>query len=122
MKNTPAPDPRIAWHLQKNPSFSELAIKLAIAMDERWPSDSINEWEARNAAHFQAVLEEAGIVPPHRVVRPHGCNKSECQGEIVCGHMCPNSYLICTLPKRHKGDHIACGSHEHNIRRWPNSR
>lgn len=114
------PDPRIAWHLRKSPQLSELAIKLAIAMDEKWPSDTTGEWEARNAAHFQVVLEEAGVVSSYPVIRPRGCDKVECQGDNTCGHICPNSYLICTLPQGHAGDHIACGEHEHNIGRWPN--
>lgn len=122
MKNTPAPDPRIAWHRKKSPSLSELAIRLAIVMDEKWSSDSASEWEARNAAHFQVVLEEAGIVPSHSVIRPHGCNVSKCQGARICGHVCSNSYLVCTLLPGHEGDHIACGKHDHNVGRWPNSK
>lgn len=57
-----------------------------------------------------------------RLVRPDGCDKTECQGDHVCGQRCPGSTMECTLPIGHDGDHIACGEHpRHNLRRWPNA-
>lgn len=60
---------------------------------------------------------------PSQIVRPNGCDHSECQSNIVCGCRCPQNTLECTLPPGHDGDHIACGEHpQHNLRRWPNAK
>jgi hypothetical protein len=51
-----APDPRIAWHMKRNPALSELAVKLALAAGVRCDSDASHDWEAHNAARFENVL------------------------------------------------------------------
>lgn len=52
-----APDPRIAWHIKRNPRLSELAVMLAIATHERCDYASY-EWESKNAEIFQSILEQ----------------------------------------------------------------
>lgn len=32
----------------------------------------------------------------------------------------PGQHYVCTREAGHKGDHVACGTFQHNAKRWPN--
>lgn len=54
-----APDPRIAWHMKRNPKLSRLSIDLAIVAIERGDDDHSYQWEEANARRFQGVLDHS---------------------------------------------------------------
>lgn len=56
-------DPRIEWHLKNSSVKSRLAVKLALAASPRGNAAS-HEWEALNARHFEAVLNNEKSCAP----------------------------------------------------------
>lgn len=47
----------------------------------------------------------------------------ENQGDIYgCGAIHPATKGLCTRTKGHAGEHVACGTTDHDLKRWPNDR
>ena len=61
---------------------------------------------------------EAAVVEPEEKEVINVCNGALCKtNEPFCKTHSTAGH-VCTLPKGHKGNHVACGSHKHNIISW----